>query len=70
VPSEAAAKDIATELQGAGFTGDLSAGTDGKASVATYSNADYTVLVAVAKSGSNWVANYTVTPVKTSTPTP
>jgi hypothetical protein len=70
LPSQDAAKDIASELTNAGFTGGLDVSGDGSTSIATFSNATYTVLVAVAKSGSNWVANYTVTPVKDTTSTP
>lgn len=70
VPDVSAFTTIASELKGAGFTGDFSQVTS-KGSTGTFSNQKYGVLVVVAPSGKNgWIANYSVTTAKLATSTP
>lgn len=65
VPDIAAADDIKTQLEGAGFTQNEAGvgGTTADGATLIYANATYTVLVVVTSDANGFVANYTVSQV-------
>lgn len=62
VPEVSAADDIASQLEGAGFSQEFDQAAGG-ATGSAYSKGEFGVLVAVTEDGNNgWVATYVVTP--------